>query len=172
MPSSAWENHDLAIKHFDRIQPTRVVDVGPGSGKWAKVLGGRPQKRTGHWTGLEVFPRYILDYDLTTLYDRIVVDDVRASFDIVATADLVILGDVLEHLEPGEARELMRRVRILGCAVLVAGPIIRFEQGEWGGNTHEAHLWHPTVDDWLEMVEPDHFTLGNIVGTFWRDPRT
>lgn len=173
MPSSAWENHDFATAHYKALAPVDVIDAGPGSGKWAKVLAGRPHHpRPGeHWTGIEIFPRYITDYDLTTLYDRIVVDDIRTSLDLIETCDLLILGDILEHLPEDQAHQLMADIRAIGCALLVAGPIIRFEQGSWGGNTHETHLWHPTLDDWLEMVEPDHFALGNIVGTFWRDPR-
>lgn len=174
MPSSAWENHDFARERFDRAAPKRVLDVGPGSGKWAKVLGDRPRRPHAgeHWTGLEVFPRYVLDYDLTSLYDRIVVDDVRRAGDVIGSGfDLIILGDILEHLEPAEARDVAALLRGSGAALLVAGPIVRFEQGSWGGNDHEAHLWHPTVDDWLELVEPDAYALGDIVGTFWRDAR-
>jgi hypothetical protein len=173
MPSSAWEHHDFARQKFDELAPRRIVDVGPGSGKWAQVLGDRPVVRHDgqHWTGLEIFPRYVLDYELTTLYDRIVIDDVRKSLDVLKGADLVILGDVLEHMARDEAEELCTELRDSYVAMLVAGPIIDFPQGEWQGNVHETHVWQPTPEDWIELVQPDEYRLGEIVGTFWRGAR-
>lgn len=188
MPSSAWEYNDFAREKFTELAPRRILDIGPGSGKWAKVLGGRPEVQVDgqHWTGLEVFPRYILDYDLTTLYDRIIVDDVRNvdhiddltvadgfswGMELAPRYDLIIMGDVLEHLQPDEADRVMRRLHGCGSALLIAGPIIPFEQGAWGGNEHETHHWHPTVDDWLRLVQPDDYRLGDVIGVFWRGKR-
>lgn len=178
MPSSAWEHNGWASQHYDRLAPQRVLDIGPGSGKWPKVMENRPaMRRDAHWTGLEIFPRYILDYELTRLYDRIIVDDVRnlrlmhdLRFDDDTPAyDLIIMGDVLEHLQPAEAERVMLDLRRSGSALLIAGPIVVFEQGEWGGNVHETHHWHPTVDDWLRLVQPDDYVLGDIIGLFWKD---
>lgn len=166
MPTSAYEHVDWAVNRINALNPYRILDVGPGEGKWVS-LARQPGQ---YWTGLEIFPRYVVDYGLHEKYDRIVVDDVRSSADLLRENEFIIFGDVLEHLERDEAQGIVDYVRSQGRGMLVTGPIIHFPQGEWEGNVHETHLWDPTAADWISMVQPDEFILGEVVGLFWVNP--
>jgi hypothetical protein len=173
MPNSSWEHADWAVERFVQLHDgATVVDVGPGSGKWSKLLrDGQRRSRGDRWIGLEVHAPYVERFNLPSLYDEVVVGDVRDEPDLLLMADVVILGDVLEHLEEQQARDLCAALVAAGVGLLVAGPIVEYPQGSWEGNDHEAHLWHPTPQDWIDMVQPDEHILGDPCGTFWRWPR-
>src|SRR5690242_4035508 len=72
-----------------------VVDVGAGSGGWRQFLGPwLPQSR---WTAIEIHEPYVDRFMLGSHYHRVVTGDVR-DMDPFPPADLVIFGDVLEHM--------------------------------------------------------------------------
>ncbi|MBQ1166364.1 class I SAM-dependent methyltransferase, partial [Streptomyces sp. A73] len=66
------------------------------------------------WTAVEVHKPYVAKYKLRstktrTMYDERHVEDVRNSAEHLFHRDLVILGDVLEHVERDEAVDLLQR---------------------------------------------------------------
>lgn len=136
---------------------------------WSQAL--RPFHE-GLWIGVEVWEPYIERYGLLPdLYDSVVVSDIR-DWQMPADVDLIIAGDVLEHLPHAEAIDLVQAWKARpGTALLISTPIHRYEQGALEGNVHETHLWHPTNDEMLALVEPDRYTVGDVVGCYWRDPR-
>jgi hypothetical protein len=78
--------------------PLAIVDVGPGVGTYAKLLAGPDVKRM---VGIEVWEPYVRTYRLHDYYDELIIGDVR-TVPIPAT-DVVILGDVAEHMTADEA---------------------------------------------------------------------
>ena len=77
--------------------------------------------KASHWTGLEIHEPYVTRYDLTRKYDALIVGDVRA-YTWPRNWDMVIFGNVLEHLDLPEAmnttsNKVMPLV-ILGAIVL------------------------------------------------------
>ncbi len=120
--------------------PVSVLDVGPGVGTYAKLLAG-PQ--VSHLTGLEIFEPYVDTYRLRQYYDEIIIGDAR-QVDL-PPADVVILGDVAEHMTEAEALDLWNRSAAAARrAVYLSIPIVHYPQGEIEGNEHEHHV----VDDW------------------------
>lgn len=120
--------------------PVSVLDVGPGVGTYAKLLAG-PQ--VSHLTGLEIFEPYVDTYRLQQYYDEIIIGDAR-QVDL-PPADVVILGDVAEHMTEAEALDLWNRSAAAARrAVYLSIPIVHYPQGEIEGNEHEHHV----VDDW------------------------
>lgn len=119
-----------------------VVDVGPGCGSWRIFLGPwMPQSR---WTAVEIFEPYVDRFLLAHHYHDVIVGDVR-DLDPFPACDLVIFGDVLEHMPAADALTVWDRARAV-CRRLVLGiPVRDYPQGEWEGNAHEAHL--TTWDD-------------------------
>ena len=73
--------------------PVTVLDIGPGVGTYAKLLAGPEVARL---TGVEIFEPYVHTYRLREYYDEIIIGDAR-EVDLPA-ADVVILGDVAEHM--------------------------------------------------------------------------
>lgn len=136
MPFSADEGKAWTAQRIRSLNPEFIVDIGPGSGTYSRLL--RKGLRC-HWTGIEIFEPYIERYDLMDWYDAIFVQDVR-TFEI-PEADVIILGDVLEHMTLDEAKDVWNRSRAAARdAVFLSLPIIEYPQGEFEGNIHETHL--------------------------------
>lgn len=111
----------------------KILDVGCGSGTYATLL----REHFPFMDGIEIFPEYVSSFDLLMKYRRVFIGDIR-EFDI-SMYDLIIMGDVLEHLSQEDAIALIDRVNNHGINLLVAVPYM-YEQGEMYGNSHEAHL--------------------------------
>jgi hypothetical protein len=119
-----------------------VVDVGPGCGSWRIFLG--PHMPASRWTAVEIHEPYVDRFLLAHHYQQVIVADVR-DLDPFPAGDLVIFGDVLEHMPAADALAVWDRARA-SCWRLVLGiPVRHYPQGEWEGNPHEAHI--TTWDD-------------------------
>jgi hypothetical protein len=120
--------------------PVSVLDIGPGVGTYAKLLAGPEVSRL---TGVEIFEPYVHTYRLRDYYDEIIIGDAREVE--LPAADVVILGDVAEHMTVDEAQDLWQRCGDAARrAVYLSIPIVHYPQGEIEGNPHEHHV----VDDW------------------------
>lgn len=142
MPTSAEIGKPWMLEQIIDINPTgRVIDVGPGAGAYAALLqaaGVHPEETVG----VEIFSPYVATYDLESKYDRVIVADVRTWR--WESADLVILGDVIEHMEKQDALAVVDYALMHADHVLVSLPVVVWEQGSCFGNDHEAHLHHWT----------------------------
>ena len=120
--------------------PLAVVDVGPGVGTYAKLLAGPDVK---HIVGIEVWEPYVRTYRLHEYYDELIIGDVR---DVpIPAADVVILGDVAEHMTADEAREVWRRCAAAARrAVFLSIPIVHYAQHPIEDNPYEVHV----EEDW------------------------
>jgi hypothetical protein len=138
VPHSSREGKEWSAERVAELSPRRILDVGPGVGTYVDLL--RPLLPGSHWTGLEIHRPYAERYGLGHRYDELLIGDVR-SFDWNATLawDLVIFGDVLEHLDLPDARRAWRDARAHSGHVLASLPIVDYPQGECEGNPHECH---------------------------------
>jgi hypothetical protein len=175
MPTSDAEGKDWSLDWFRYHLPNTVTDVGPGEGTYAKLF--RPVHEGVWWTAIEVHKPYVAKFKLKStktrrMYDEIHVEDVRESEDHLFHRDLVILGDVLEHMPREDAVALLERTVAAGVwNILVSVPIVESVQGEIDGNPHEAHLHQWDPDDMNEvMARFDGATdrmIGNTLGVWW-----
>lgn len=134
---SAFERVVLAANASGRTR--RVLDVGAGCGTYVDRWRGMTYAPTW-WTGVEVHRPYVTEYRLHEKYDALILADVRTAVEHLGRHDVVILGDVLEHMPLEHAAALWRVLRRRARHLLVSLPIIPMEQGAWGGNEHERHL--------------------------------
>lgn len=124
--------HELA----EGFGPLVVLDVGPGVGTYAKLLAGPD---VGRMIGLEVWEPYVETYALARYYDEIVIGDVRTS--PLPDVDVVILGDVLEHMSRADAVAVWDRAHAVArLAVYLSVPIVHYPQDEIEGNPFEVHV--------------------------------
>lgn len=111
--------------HFGKIEATKfiinnfdiekkILDVGPGVGTYADIL----KPHNYQLDGLEIYDGYIKAYRLGEKYKNIYLGNI-VTFD-VSEYDLVILGDVLEHLTIEEANIVLEKCK----NVLVAVPYL------------------------------------------------
>lgn len=147
MPMSDTHHIPAVLHYAFALQPQTVLDVGVGMGAYGFLLRqyldvGQERIRRADWRvridGVEVFEGYrnpVWDY----AYDRVVLGDVRAVLPSLGRYDLVLLNDVLEHFERGDARALLREVLSRSAAVVATTPNREYPQGAWGGNEAETH---------------------------------
>lgn len=159
MPNSVAEGKQYVVDYFADSRLQRVLDVGPGSGTWRDALG--PAHPDAHWTGVEVWGPYVEAYNLAARYDRIIVADARyLDWGRVGSFDLAILGDVLEHMPPEDAADLLATVLDRSAFAVVSVPIIHYPQGAEMGNPYETHVAHYAPDTIKSLL----LTAGRIVG--------
>ena len=164
MPFSS-DSGKAAIKRLiQRIKPATGLDVGCGSGTYAKMF---PDVR---WSGVEIWEPYIEQYGLRDLYAEIGVSDIRKWTPSEGDSrwDVAIAGDVLEHMPKEDAQATIEKLRTFADYVIVSIPIGHYPQDEYEGNPHEAHV----KDDWSDAEvreafgEPLYGAVDNEIGVY------
>ena len=123
------------------LNPKTILDVGAGQGVYLNLiresLGDNPIV-----TAVEVWQPYIDQFNLENRYDYLYPLDVRelSSFEY----DLVILGDVLEHMSEQDAIDLWDRISKQAKYAIISIPIIHYHQDAINGNPYEIHV----DEDW------------------------
>lgn len=169
------------IKNWLReLHPGTVLDVGAGSGTYSRLF--RHILPWATWTAVEVHAPYVERFQLRQRYDEVLIAN---ALDLELGAadplyDVVLLGDVLEHLTEVDAARLLRNAgRWAGRGVIASVPLGHCPQGPSEGNEHERHVseWthggfneflrRNTLRMWDEAeVRKDHaYTIGAYL---WR----
>lgn len=139
MASSNPENRWWVLNKVMQLQPKTVIDVGAGCGTYGQLL--KPFV-PAHYAAIEIYEKNVEQFKLRDIYDEVWIDDVRNYTSL--SADLIIFGDVLEHMTEEEALNVWE-VASQGCKYgIISIPIIHYPQGTVDGNVHETHV----VDDW------------------------
>lgn len=125
------EIRDRIVAAFPSLG-TRILDVGAGAGKFRNLLYDYQAMHA-----VEVWRPTVERYNLKKRYGRVYTSDIR-QLDMFGFYELVIFGDVLEHLSVEEAQAVLARCTAAGCSMLVAVPY-GYEQGEVDGNPYEEH---------------------------------
>ena len=179
MPVSTSVHLSHCMERISSSRPESVLDVGCGFGLWGflcreylDVWNGRVSR--SQWQvridGIEVFEPYIQPHQ-RALYSTIFVEDVREAIKHIGQYDLIIAGDVIEHLDKpaGEAvvKALYEKAR---KALLINIPLGGgWDHPEAHGNPAELHRsqWDP--DDFVQY--PGEFTRFKLpcgdYGVFW-----
>ena len=124
----------------------RVLDVGAGAGKYgALVRRHRPSVRDV--VALEAYGPYVDQFALQTIYSKVIIglaisllDDPNEKW------DLVILGDVLEHMPKSIGLDVLHFLVYRTRYLWLQWPI-RYLQGPEAGNDLEAHISVWSEDD-------------------------
>lgn len=163
MPYSSESGKQHIKNILDRVKRDTVLDVGVGSGTYAKLL---PDSKL---TGIEIFEPYVERFKLNDLYGNLLVQDARTvDYAALGRFDVAIAGDVLEHMTADEAKELVGKLREIADTVIVAIPIGHYPQDESEGNPHEKHV----VDDWSDekfrevFGQPTWGAIDNEIGVY------
>lgn len=166
MPGSVREN-DALVREFVKTHGIyRILDVGAGSGTYARLLADLDLEIDA----IEVWKPYISDYNLEMWYRYVYNHDVRDT-DVLKsfgkTYDLVIFGDILEHMSEEDAVRVWSEA---GSARwrMASVPIIHYPQGAEFGNPYEVHVQeHLTEQKMNELFGPfDYGEVYDITGTF------
>lgn len=181
MPTSDAEGKDWSLKRFRRHLPNTVTDIGPGDGTYARLF--RPAHRGVWWTAVEIHKPYVTKYRLrntktrTDRYDEVHVMDAREAPAHLWHRDLVIAGDVLEHMERQEAIDLLHAIKAgpddaPGAGhILVSVPIVESQQGAVDGNEYERHVHQWGYEDMDQVLRglggKVEGMRGRTLGVWW-----
>lgn len=169
MPYSDPANKPWAAEKIKEINPRTVLDVGAGAGVYLDLI----KEHLGAHVivvGLEVWQPNIEQFNLEERYDKVINDDVRNidNFDY----DLVIFGDVLEHMSELDAVSLWDKVSKQAGSAIISIPIIHYHQDAYEGNPYEIHVeadWNPerVKNSFHSIVESKEFDVtGVYIGRF------
>lgn len=149
MPVSTTGHISHCLQYILRINPTSVLDVGCGFGLWGflcrmhlDVANERvsPENWRIRIDGIEYFEPYIQAHQ-RALYSSIRIGDIRNLADSLDSYDLIIAGDVIEHLEHEDAEIVLDRLYAKARkAFLVCIPLGQgWEHPACHGNPQELH---------------------------------
>lgn len=165
MGTSHPESRPWAVNKILSVKPSFILDVGAGSGTYADALKEAGYSQT--IDAVEVWPQYIEKFFLKKKYRFVYSQDVRLfnNFDY----DVVIFGDILEHMKKDEALKVWDTMSKQADYALLSIPIVHCEQGELNGNPYEVHI----EEDWSHEEVMSTFSgiidswQGDIVGAYW-----
>jgi cyclopropane fatty-acyl-phospholipid synthase-like methyltransferase len=170
MPTS----HNTNIEYIARLirdnAPQTILDVGAGAGKYGHLT--RAIYLDSKIDAVEVWEPYIKKYKLKSLYDKVYQSDIREFNNL--NYDLIILGDVIEHMSKEDAVSLMERVASQAQMAIISIPVCHCPQGHVHDNPYEEHV----KDDWSheEIMETFsnifQYELFSETGTYFLDYRS
>ena len=153
MPSSRYEHISDLVGLIQSLQPTSLLDVGCGFGRWGflareflDIFYGRYEQ--DQWQlrldAVEIFPDYIKSHH-RYIYNHIFLGDIQSLLPELDKYDVIIAGDVIEHLEKDAGIVIVQQLRGLACkGLIVAIPIgNQWSQEDVFGNPNEKHrsIW-------------------------------
>jgi len=163
MGTSNWQNISYCIDVIRKIAPKKILDAGIGFGRWGilsreflEVWEGRV--RSKDWElqidGVEIFNSNIeeyLKYFYSNIYNIDAYQYINSTPDFY---DLIIIGDMLEHLEKRKANDFLHNCMAKSKFVMINIPIGNdWEQSEMYGNIYEKHLSYWKVKD-FDIYKP------------------
>jgi hypothetical protein len=141
MPSSYVDSVPPIVKLLIEIAPARVVDIGPGWGKYG-LLCREYLPNLQVLEAVEVVTGRKLTQD--AIYDRVHVSDVcdLAGERFWRKFDMALMIDVIEHIAFQDAHQVLKWMLHGGCKVLVSTPKV-FQDQDDPDNPYERHvtLW-------------------------------
>lgn len=161
MPTSVMEGKDWLMPRIVAELPGSVLDIGAGEGTYAYLLAEYAEQIEGSTlTAIEIHKPYVEKYALKDLYDKVIVANaVTRKF---PRAHVVILGDIIEHLDHDDAVKVWNKARAAARrAVFASIPLGDHPQGEVQGNPHERHR-----TTWTDATV---HALGGVVAS-WTGP--
>jgi predicted TPR repeat methyltransferase len=155
-PQGKKEIHEWIIQSVNDIE--NILDIGPGNGTYFNLLSNL---KKFNWEGVEAWKPYIEKFELEKKYNKIYQGDIR-NFDWTNKHyDLVIAGDVLEHMTKEEAIEVVKKCLDHSKMLIISIPVVYMPQGELEDNPFEVHVKPDWSDDevkdtWHEYIKKAH----------------
>ena len=121
-------------KMFQEKWPLYILDVGAGAGKRAELLKDYYETIDA----VEIREPYIKEFNLQEKYDSVELKNVMdMTEDEFNCYDLVILGDIFEHLSVEDATKILDTLKNKTVFIMIP---FNCPQWECYGNVYETHL--------------------------------
>ena len=130
-PIFKQETFDFLTNKFG--PSTTILDLGAGCGTYSDLL----KSKFTNMDAVEIHQPYVDQYDLKNKYNNVYNENALSfEFDYY---DIIILGDILEHIDEKEGIELIEKL-YKKCNELIIGIPFNSEQGVHFDNIYEIHL--------------------------------
>jgi len=179
----------LVVELLKLIQPRRVLDIGPGQGKYASLL-----QRAGilaHKVAIEIDAGYAEKFDLKGKYDEVRIADAcellyrpEAHHELF---DCVIIGDCIEHLPKSKGLDLLNFLNYrCGWMIVVAPEFAYYDTTALAHTESHISCWSEFDFQWhdrfaymrsevmqiflLRGYQPSPTSMEKVVGTINTNP--
>ena len=160
-PKNKLDKYVIDYLKSNFSKDSTVLDIGPYDGKWSDKLRDYFQ----HMDAVEAFEPYIKQFELDKKYDTVFVEDAR-KFEF-EHYDIIILGDVLEHMTIDDAQKLLKRLALKCKQLLVIIPY-EYPQSEKDENEYQIHHQEDLTDKVFHERYPefDLFACDELRGAY------
>ncbi len=148
MPTSQYEQISKIISLIVHLKPKKVLDIGPGFGKYGVLLreylefwdtnAQEYDKFKTKIDCIEAYEKYITPIH-KYVYNKIIIGDITKKIDEIEEYDLILLIDVIEHFEKEEGKKILKKLLEKAKYVLISTPKYVEEQKDTFGNKYETH---------------------------------
>ena len=144
---------------LQHLAPATALDIGAGAGKYGKLIKAASPECIV--TAVEIYQDYIERFNLHEIYDHVQRGD---ALELIETAvdktyDLVVFGDVLEHLRKSAGVDLLNFFVYRSRFMLALFPT-EYVQNSVEGNRAEAHLSIWSENDFYGMRHSPVYSIG------------
>lgn len=149
MPYSdrATENYikNYIINKFNN--QIKILDVGPGAGSNYEML----KQNFKNIDCVEIFEPYVERFKLKDKYKNVYICNIL-DFENFDEYDLIIMGDVLEHLTVEDSKKILDKIYKSKSDLIVQVPY-QYKQGISENNIHEIHI----QDDLTKQIMKERY---------------
>jgi hypothetical protein len=155
MPHSTpiFKQETIAFIKSSFTSDVSILDIGAGAGTYSTLL----KSSFPNMDCVEVFEPYIEMFDLKSKYNNVYNENIL-NFDF-KYYDLILLGDILEHISKSDAIYLIEKL-YNKCKELIIAVPFHSEQGVHYDNEHEIHLQSDLSHDVFMQRFPNMRPLG------------
>ena len=150
---SYWEGKDEVCAwirdHF--LPDARILDVGAYDGNW--------RNRLPEYTNMDAVEVFKPNYDKLKeldIYKNVWFQDAREFH--YSHYDLVIFGDIIEHMSPEDAKKMLDYAKPRCRDMIIAVPF-QYVQGAEYGNPYEVHVQDDLTPELFEERYPGYSVL-------------
>jgi len=156
MPFSVNALNNVCAEHILKIKPLSVLDIGPGEGKYGKLVKSIYPDTV--IDGVEPEWEWVGKFSLIKTYNELIHSTAEEFFkqDLTHKYDLIIMGDVIEHMFLNDAIGVVDAACYKGKHIMLIWPT-NLPQDEEHGRTLEMHKSNIFISD-LSRFNVLHYT--------------
>lgn len=128
-----------------------ILDVGACDGKWADLI--RDKAPGIYMDAVEIFKPHVPK--LLDKYDAVYVGNIMTYQYAPHFYDMIIFGDVLEHMTPAAAKFVLHYARKRVPDYVIGVPFL-YKQGPLYGNPYERHIQDDLTPELFAQRYPGH----------------
>jgi len=144
------------LRQLLELNPTSILDIGAGGGKYGKLLkSALPNCRID---AVEPTQKYVDENGLTSIYDTVYQMNIEEYLEKHPRGgyDVVIIGDILEHLYRSRVIDYLDFLVYNNNWILCIWPT-NLRQHDTDGNSYECHRSNFKLKDLSDKFEVVHY---------------